>query len=650
MSIEESLQIGIEHHRRGDLAAAEAIYRQILQIDPNHHATLNLFGMLAGQMQRFDDATRCFEHAIGVEPNIPEYSINLANTYLAQRRFENAIHCCRHAIALAPRTVAAHFIMGKALYRLGRLDAAADCLRQTVALQPDHSTALRGLGAVERDRKRFKEAVAAFEKVVELSPQNPLSQYELSAALIDDRQYDRALEVSERALALKPDYLEAHFSRGTALLGLERYDEAIRQLEQVASAKPNIAKVVWNLGIACCRAQRFNEGIAHCRRAVALEPNSPESHNYLGTALHATGRIDEAIGHYLEALRLNPDHVDSLANLGAAHYRLGRPEAAIASFRQTLAIDPQHVDGRFHLSLALLLTGQLPEGFAEYEWRWKHRSFGNPHRRLKQTMWDGSPFADRTLLIHIEQGLGDALQFSRYVPLAAARGVSTVAETKPELLRLMKNTYPNISWVAVNKKRPAFDIFIPLMSLPRIFGTTLETIPPQSPPLSPDSEIVDRWRARMPLEAGFNVGLAWAGNKTHDDDRNRSLPLTALAPLASVEGVRLFSLQKGEAAAQIKESGLSLTDWTGEFEDLAETAGLIANLDLVITVDTSIAHLAGGMGKPVWTLIPFAPDWRWLQHREDTPWYPSMRLFRQPAIGDWSSVIERVKESLVLMG
>jgi len=330
---------------------------------------------------------------------------------------------------------------------------------------------------------------------------------------------------------------------------------------------------------------------------------------------------------------------------------MGRIDEAIAACRQAIALNPDYAEFHFNLALSLLTSGDFQQGWEEYEWRWKCKEFPSPARDFAQPQWDGCPLEGRTLLLHTEQGHGDALQFIRYFPLVEQRGGKILIECYAELQRLFRTTAGRCQVVVRGQPLPAFDLHSPLLSLPRVFGTNLANIPNTVPYLRADPEDAGRWQRRLADDSALvKVGLAWAGRPTHTNDRNRSIKLARLAPLGQLPGVRFFSLQKGEVAAEAKTPppGMELVDWTEELKDFAETAALIANLDLVVAVDTAVVHLAGAMGKPVWVLLPFGSDWRWLLERQDSPWYPSMRLFRQSRIGDWDSVIARVVEALSL--
>lgn len=428
-----------------------------------------------------------------------------------------------------------------------------------------------------------------------------------------------------------------------------RLQEAEALYRQILQAQPNHPGAHHLLGMIAYQVGKHDIAVEYVKRAIALNPAVAEFHNNLGTVYLDTDRIEAARPHLATALQLQPDYVEARYNMGNLLRNEGKFEEAVAQYRQALKLKPDYAGAHWNLSLVLLLTGHFAEGWQEHEWRWE-AEVGKPWKRnFPQPLWDGADISGRTILLHAEQGFGDALQFVRYVPLVAKRGARVVLECQPELKALFKSVKGVKVLVAKGEPLPAFDVHAPLLSLPGIFGTTLETVPAPVSYLAANPKLAAAWRARM--DGGrdtFKVGLAWAGNPVQGNNRNRSASLSLFAPLGKVEGVTFYSLQKGEAAQQTltPPKGMAVIDLTAELKDFADTAALISNLDLVVTVDTAVAHLAGAMGKPGWTLLTFSPDWRWLLERGDCPWYPTMRLFRQERPGDWPGVVARAAEAL----
>ncbi|MGO8921223.1 MAG: tetratricopeptide repeat protein [Stellaceae bacterium] len=434
-----------------------------------------------------------------------------------------------------------------------------------------------------------------------------------------------------------------------ALLQRGRWSEAEPLFRALLVEDPDDFDGLHGLGIIRAQQGMPDEAIALISAALERDAASPHAHNNLANALQMRGRHAHAIEHYERALALKPDYVEAHRNLAAALRALNRHAAAIARFEQAIALQPDDAEAHLNAALAHLALGDFAVGWREYEWRWRHGGGGFQKPAFAQPRWLGEgDLAGRTMLLYAEQGLGDTLQFARYVPLLAERGARIVLEVQDGVRALLSRLPGVVACCAQGEALPPFDYHSPLLSLPLALGTRLETIPAEVPYLAPPAATVARWRSRLRGTRGFKVGVVWAGSATHCNDRNRSVPLELLRGLLSGPGVRFLSLQKelraGDAALLRSLAGLRLLG--EELEDFTDTAAVISLLDLVITVDTAVAHLAGALGKKVWILLPFSPDWRWLLAREDSPWYPSARLFRQPATGDWASVLARVATAL----
>ncbi|HEX4054423.1 MAG TPA: tetratricopeptide repeat protein [Tepidisphaeraceae bacterium] len=542
-------------------------------------------------------------------------------------------------------------------HQAGRLAEAEAIYCQVLAGQPNHPDALHLLGDIALQTGRLDMAIVSIRRAVAANPGIAEFHNSLGNALNEKKLFDEAITALRRAIQIKPAYAEAQNNLGISLRGKGLLDESIAAYRQAIAFSPKYAEAHSNLGNALKDQKKLDEAIAAFHAAIALNPKSPEVHNNLGVALRQNGQLAEAVAAYQRALALRPNHAETHSNLGVALRDQGQLNEAIAAYEQAIALRPSYAEAHYNLSLALLARGDLQQGWDEYDWRGKCEDI-SPPRNFTRPPWDGCPLEGRTILLYTEQGFGDALQFVRYLPLVARRGGKIIVGCQAELQRLFQTAAAECQIVVPGEFLPPFDFHCSLLSLLRVFGTTLANIPNIVPYLRADAEDIRRWQQRLANESPLvNVGLAWAGSPRHKNDRNRSTTLARLAPLGEVPGVRFVSLQKGEpaiimstAAAEserkISSAGLQLVDWTQELKDFGDTAGLIANLDLVIAVDTAVAHLAGAMGKPVWTLLPFAPDWRWMLEREDSPWYPTMRLFRQKTLGDWKEVIDRVARAL----
>jgi Flp pilus assembly protein TadD len=465
---------------------------------------------------------------------------------------------------------------------------------------------------------------------------------------------DEADAAYRRVLALDPAHADALHLLGLALHQRRQHDAGLDYINQAIRLQGDRPHYYNNAATALCALWRLDEAEAACRTALRLNPNSLQAQSNLGMILRSAGRLDEAEACYRTALRQKPDFAEAYNNLGNVLGVSGRHAEAEPMYRRALQLAASpglHNEATYNLSLVLLATGRFEEGWRHYEWRFGRG--GEPVRQFPVPMWNGKPEPDRTLFLHAEQGFGDTLQFCRYAPLAARR-MRVVLEVQPSLKRLL-STLPGVAEIiAQGEAPPPFDIHCPLLSTPFVMGTQLDTIPGETPYLSADPVLAAAWSPRLAALPGRKVGLVWAGNpRTMDPnaasvDRRRSMALCQLAPLAAVDGVSFVSLQLGPPAAQAAAPppGMALHDFTAALTDFADTAALIADLDLVISVDTSVAHLAGALGKPVWLLNRFDTCWRWLLDRDDSPWYPTLRQFRQKSAGDWDGVIGAVQAAL----
>lgn len=499
---------------------------------------------------------------------------------------------------------------------------------------------------------RLDQASALYGQALAVQPNNADVLHLLGGLRLQQGDLPQAVELNGKAVAIKPNFPEALSNLSSALSALGRLEEAVDACRKAIALKPNFPGARSNLAISLKELGRHSEAEATFREALRLNPSFPGLHYNLGILLEELGRFAEAEVSFRAAISLQPGYCDAVMSLGVVLCRLGRVAESETCLREVLRLRPNDAEAHLNLAGALLLDGRLAEGWEHHEWRWKTRK-SERARNLSAPLWEGQPIQGQTILLHAEQGFGDTLQFCRYAPLIANSGAKVILEVPRPLVRLMSRL-PGVGEVVVRgDPLPRFDLHCPLMSLPRAARTTLETIPGGSY-LQAEPELSALWRGRLGDLAGIKVGLVWAGGRREDPtiaalDARRSIALDMMAPLGDVSGVSFVSLQKGEPAAQAASQiipGMHLHDFTAELNDFADTAALIDGLDLVISVDTSVAHLAGGLGKPVWLLNRFDTDWRWLQNRDDSPWYPTLRQFRQPSPLHWDSVIVAVRDAL----
>jgi cytochrome c-type biogenesis protein CcmH/NrfG len=465
---------------------------------------------------------------------------------------------------------------------------------------------------------------------------------QLAAEQLKAREPEKAREICRRALAQFPDDARIHYVLALAMSDAQRRFEAIDAYYEAVRLNPDFFEAYNNLSRLLGEEGRFDEALSALSQAIRLRPKLAELRANLSNTLRDNWELEKALAAAKKSLELNPDLAEGYSNLGAALLSLGQFEESIDASRNAIQRKPDLPGAHLNLALAELVLGNLERGWPEYEWRLRCSNVVRP-RKIPFRVWDGSQIDGKKILLYSEQGFGDAIQFIRYVPMVRDLGARVVLECPDALLPLFRG-FPGIDQIlAVGTPLPICVFQCALASLPGMFKTTLHSIPAPIPYLTADANAAESWRKRIEPSADvLQVGLAWAGRTENRNDRNRSIRLEAFSPLASVNGVRFHSLQ----TTRTTNAPLTLSDWSNSLKDFGETAGMIANLDLVISVDTAVAHLAGAMGKPVWLLLPFLPDWRWMLDRTDSPWYPTMRLFRQKATGDWDDVIRRVTEEL----
>jgi tetratricopeptide (TPR) repeat protein len=545
LALQQAISLGLQHHQSGRLQQAEAIYRQVLQQQPNQPDALHLLGVIAQQVGRYDVA----------------------------------IELIGRAISSGLRTAAAYNNLGEAYRHTGNEARAAECYQTAVQIEPGFAGAHSNLGIVLANLGRRDEAMAAYA----------------------------------RAIALDANAAEPHSNLGNLLAELGRQDEAI----------------------------------AEYRRAIALRPGYAEAYNNLATALEKQDQFAEAEREYRRAIELRPDFAEAINNLGSLYQKRSRLPEAVRWWQRTVEVNPNFADAYWNIGLAQLTMGDYARGWPGYEWRWRCSHSAKYWREYAgKPRWDGSPLDGRTILLYPEQGFGDVIQYARFVPMIAARGGRVILECHPELVELMRTLDDVVEVIPFRAEPPPFDTYQALMSVPLVLKVTLDNLPTKVPYLRADPARRDAWTARVTAPPNaLKVGLVWGGRPIPDP--KRSACLIDLAPLWSLPNVAWFSLQTADPAAQLADAPPGLiTDLGRDLHDFADTAAAMPQLDLLITIDTAAAHLAGALGVRTWTMIPFAPDWRWMLDRADNAWYPTMRLFRQSRINDWTDVVAHIRNEL----
>jgi tetratricopeptide (TPR) repeat protein len=494
-------------------------------------------------------------------------------------------------------------------------------------------------------------AEALYRAVLALQPGHAEAAYNLGLLLHMQRRLAESVGAYRQAIAARPDYAEAHCNLGVALQDERKLDEALESYHRAIGLRENFAMAHCNLGVALKEVGRLEEAVASYHRAIALQPDYDFAFANLAAALLDQGKAEEATIACRRALASKPDMAMAHFNLGTALKHLCRLDDAAAAFRQAIALNPGFVEAHFSLAQTLLLHGDFSAGWPEYEWRWRLKEYAwlsNIHGKFGRPRWTGERLEGRTILIYAEQGLGDAIQYVRYLPRVVAAGGKVVLAVHSPLRRLFSNV-PDVTLVSLDTAPlPAFDVHCPLLSLPLIFGTTLQNIPAPVSYLRADRDAVARWRERIG-GAGLRVGVVWAGNPTQGGDRFRSPRLGPVLKLFEVPGVRFVALQVGPGRQDFAAHPLptNVLDLGAEITDLSDTAAIMSGLDLVITSCTAPLHLAGALGVPTWAMIPASPHFVWLLERTESVWYPSLRLYRQETFGtDWSGVVARIADDL----
>jgi tetratricopeptide (TPR) repeat protein len=546
-----------------------------------------------------------------------------------------------------------------ALHRQGQLRDAEKIYTRVLKAAPDNFDALNLLGGVKLQQGRFGEAERLFRAAVKANPRSPQAWSNLGQALHALKRPADALECIDKARALAPDDVNVLNQHANVLLSLGRAADALTEFQAVLARSPRHLEARLNSGLAQAALGFPERALAAFDAALVLAPGQPGAQYNRGVVLLALGRYAEAVAANDSALGDAPEHANAWLNRGKALAQLNRFDEAVASYGKVISLQKDRADAHFNLAMVLLTLGDYRRGFEEYEWRWRRTGMA-PEKSRGRPLWLGDyPLARKTILLHAEQGLGDTIQFARYVPLLAASGAKIVLEVQTELKALMAPLVGAATVIARGEAPPPFDVHCPVGSLPLALHTELSTVPAQIPYLSADEARLAKWSGRLGELAHPRIALAWSGNPGHDNDRNRSIAFAKLAPLFSPshplplagkgrEGATFVSLQRdvrNEDAAPLAAEK-RVTPSGGELDDFSDTAAVLALCDLVITVDTAVAHLAGAMGRPVWVLVPFSPDWRWTRDGETTPWYPTTRLFRQVSLGDWDSVIAGVAAEL----
>ncbi len=683
--LSRALQEAMRLQQQGVLDQAELSYRAILKAQPNHFDALHFLAILRFQQGRYTEALDLVHAALKLDPRAAPAQSNLGLILRKSGRLEEALASFDKALALQPNHVdalnnrggvlqelgrldealthfdkalvsrpgyaEAHYNRGGALQKLARLDEALASYDRALALRPDYVDALINRGGVLKELGRLDEALASYDEAVALRPDRAEARYNRGGALQGLGRLEEALASYEEALAIKADHVEALVNRGVALRELKRPDEALASFDKALALEPNDAEAQNNRGVALKELGRAEEELACYDRALALNPNYAEAHNNRGSALLFLHRPEEALASFDAALAIRPDYVEALNNRGLALLDLKRVNEALACCEKALALDPDYVEALYNRGWVALLMGDFPRGWKGYEFRWVKKDA--PPREIIPPFpqWKGEDLHCKRILVYDEQGAGDVFQFSRFLTEICALGACVVFQLRPALHRLLQAFAGMIRFVSTVPPGEDFDFQCALLSLPAVLETTLDSVPASASYLAAESSRAAHWRRRLG-DHGFKIGICWQGNPKNKIDIGRSIPLRCFEPMAAVPGVRLISLQKTYGVDQLSDLPPHMTvetlgvDFDAGPDAFLDSAAVMSCLDLIVTSDTSIAHLAGALGRPVWVALKHVPDWRWMLDRGDSPWYPTMKLYRQNKRDAWDEVFAAIAQDV----
>lgn len=637
---------GLRHFQSGRLAVAEERVQRALASDPQHADSLHLASLLHAQANRIDTAIDFVMRAIRIDQGNIGYFSSLGTFLARQDRFAEALKSYEVALRLKPDSADVWVKIGDLSRQQKNFQEALLAYDYALSLDPRHLDAADKSGALLIELQRYVEALAKFEQSDTIRPGRSETSLHKGVCFQALKRPEEAVASYTMALAADAKNYDARIELANLLLGMGQLEEAASHFRKAIQIRPHGAVAFCNLGSILTRVKRFDEAFAMLDRAIALAPDFAEAINNRGSLLMAIDRTEEALADFERAVALKPDFARAHTNRGLCLDDLLRSDEALKSYTAALALDPDDGDTHWGLAVNRLRVGDLKTGWAEAEWRWES-ALRSSRRHWNRPLWLGAePIAGKTLLLHNDQGLGDAIQFCRYIPLLAERGARVILEIDRPLKELLSGVAGIMHCVVKGETLPDLDFHCPLASLPLPFDTTLDTIPSSVPYIS-IGQRTGGWEALLGSTGLPRIGIVWSGNPDHSNDRNRSVPLKALTPLFDVEA-QFVSLQKNarESDVAILRGRSDLLDAAPELDSFADTAALIQQLDLVISVDTSVAHLAGALGKPVWILLPYVADYRWLLDRNDSPWYPTARLFRQTATRNYADVLDRMRADL----
>ena len=635
---------GLVLHQRGELAQAQELYRQVLRLHPGHFDAMHLSGVVAYQAGDPQLAAKLIGEAISINP-LNAFAFNNLGLALSDiNQPQSAFDSFDEAIALKKDYAEAYCNRGTVLKLLGRPEAAVASYDEAIALQADYPDAWYNRGNVLRVLKQPAAAVDSYRKAIALKSDFVNAYNNCGNALRELGEFQSALTCFDKVIALKPNFTGAHVNRGNTLRAMKHSQGAVESYAQAIQLNATNVEAHFNRGNALCDLKEHQKALESFDRAIEIQPNHADAYCNRGAALSHLTQYDAALDSLNRAIAIDPLNAHTYNNRGNALSNLMRHREAIESYEKAISLRPTYASAHLNQALCSLLIGDFESGWIQHEWRWQDEAVKEFARHFSQPLWLGTESLEgKTILLHAEQGFGDTLQFCRYAHQVNALGATVILEVPATLIGTLEELKVVAQLVSKGSLLPAFDTHCPLLSLPLAFRTTLTTIPLCGPYLSADANKLNAWAKRLGPKTRPRVGLVWSGSTNHRNDVNRSLSLAELMPHLP-EGLDYVCLQKDIREADLKALGgyPQVRCMNDVIESFSDTAALCELVDVVISVDTSVAHLAGALGRPVWIALPFNPDWRWMLEREDSPWYDSARLYRQQKMGDWESVLTRI--------
>lgn len=600
------------------------------------------------QAGKLDDAEQLYNQLLLSIPFNPMLLTNLATIAFQRGDYKKAIKLLDQSLVIAPNQANALNTKGNTLQNLNRLQQAIDSYDQAIAIKANYAEAYSNRGVALQKLNQLHQAMASFDQAIAINPSYAEAYCNRGNLFKHLKQLDQAIANYNQAIAINPNNPELYSNRGNALQDLKRHHQALESFNRAIAINPNYAEAYSNRGISLQQLNRLDEALVSYERAIAINPNYAQAYSNRGNILKELYRFNEAIASYNQAIAINPNYAEAYCNLGNAFKDMQCLNQAEASYDKAIAINPNYAEAYWNKSVLKILNGDYLEGWQLYEWRWKKSPLINRVRNYPQPLWLGeSSINGKTLLIYPEQGYGDYLQCIRYTKLLEQLGALVIFELPYELIAITSSLKGQFSIIETGKMLSNFDYHCPIMSLPLAFKTTLETIPAEIPYLHADSNKKKQWQQRLGSKTKPRVGLVWSGSKHHKNNHNRSISLNSLNPLFNLD-IDFHCLQKEISADDMAiATANNMTVHNHLINDFSDTAALIEAMDLIISVDTSVAHLAGALGKQLWLLLAYAPDYRWMLDRDDTPWYPTARLFRQSDPTNWDYLINQVRDALL---